>query len=208
MQYDARLSANFPFAATEKFQNALRRFDEENARDPNREMVSGIPEPRELIYAQWLTDWVLKLCPSASEELRLAARCQHLCRWMIPRDSFPMTKPGYLKWRHELKKLHAEKSGAILREVGYSDDVIERVQNLNLKKHFPADPDSRVLEDALCLVFLERQFVDLVNKSTEEKVVNALKKSWAKMSPAGQTEALKLSYAPREKALLETALNG
>jgi hypothetical protein len=127
---------------------------------------------------------------------------------MIPRDSFPMTKPGYLKWRHELKKFHAEKSGAILRQVGYSDDVIERVQNLNLKKHFPADPDSRVLEDALCLVFLERQLVDLVNKSTEEKVVNALKKSWAKMSPAGQAEALKLSYAPREKALLEKALNG
>lgn len=208
MQYDERLSANIPFTATEKFHNALRRFDEENARDPNREMVNGIPEPRELIYAQWLTDWVLKLCPSASEELRLAARCQHLCRWMIPRDSFPMTKAGYLKWRHELKKLDAEKSGAILREVGYADDVIERVQNLNLKKHFPADPDSRVLEDALCLVFLERQFVDLVNKSTEEKVVNALKKSWAKMSPAGQAEALKLSYASREKALLEKALNG
>lgn len=196
------------FNTTEKFQIALRRFDEENSHDPNREMVNGNPEPRELVYAQWLTDWVLKLCPQASEELRLAARCQHLCRWMIPRDSFPMTKPGYLKWRHELKKLHAEKSGAILREVGYSDDVIERVQNLNLKKHFPADPDSRILEDALCLVFLERQFADLVNKSTEEKVINALKKSWAKMSPAGQAEAWKLSYAPREKALLAKALNG
>jgi hypothetical protein len=208
LQYDERLSLEMPFITTEKFQTALRRFDEENSRDPNREVVNGNSEPRELVYAQWLTDWVLKLCPQASEELRLAARCQHLCRWMIPRDSFPMTKPGYLKWRHELRKLHAEKSGAILREVGYSDDVIERVQNLNLKKHFPADPDSRILEDALCLVFLERQFADLLNKSTEEKVINALKKSWAKMSPAGQAEALKLSYAPREKALLEKALNG
>ncbi|HEY9508770.1 MAG TPA: DUF4202 domain-containing protein [Verrucomicrobiae bacterium] len=197
-----------PFNTTEIFQTALRRFDEENSRDPNREMVNGNSEPRELVYAQWLTDWVLKLCPQASAELRLAARCQHLCRWMIPRDSFPMTKPGYLKWRHELKKFHAEKSGAILREVGYSDDVIERVQNLNLKKHFPTDPDSHILEDALCLVFLERQFADLMNKSTEEKVINALRKSWSKMSPAGHAEALKLSYAPREKALLEKALNG
>lgn len=117
-----------------------------------------------------------------------------------------MTKPGYLQWRHRLKQFHAEKSGAILREIGYSDEAIQRVQNLNLKKNFPADPESRILEDALCLVFLERQLADLAGKSTEEKVINALQKSWAKMSPAGQAEALKLSYAPREKALLEKAL--
>lgn len=200
------LNSNISFADTEKFQAALRRFDEENARDPNQETVNGISQPRELIYAQRLTEWVLKLCPHASEELRLAARCQHLCRWMIPRSSFPMTRPGYLKWRHELKKLHAEKSGAILRDVGYTDEIIERVQHLNLKKNFPTDPDSRILEDALCLVFLEYQFADLVNKSTEEKVINALQKSWAKMSPNGQAEALKLPCAPREKALLEKAL--
>ena len=68
------------------FDAAVRRFDEENARDPNTEIVNGVAHPRELLYAQWLTNWVLKLCPNASDELRLAARCQHLCRWMIPRD--------------------------------------------------------------------------------------------------------------------------
>src|SRR6185436_20622804 len=121
-----------PFGGQERFRAALRRFDEENARDPNRETVNGQSRPRERVYAEWLTDWVLKLRPGASEELQLAARCQHLCRWMIPRDSYPMTRPGYLKWREALKKFHAQRAGEILREVGYTDDLIERVQNLNL----------------------------------------------------------------------------
>jgi hypothetical protein len=189
-----------------RFDLAQRRFDEENARDPNSENVDGAPRPRELVYAEWLTGWVLKLCPGASEELRLAARCQHLCRWKIPRDSYPMTRPGYLKWREDLKHFHAERAGEILREAGYPDDTIARVQQLNLKKNFPNDPEGRVLEDALCLVFLEHQLADLAAKTADDKVITALQKSWKKMTPAAHVEALKLSFSPREKALIEQAL--
>jgi len=194
--------------APERFAAAIRRFDEENARDPNVEAVAGVAQPRELIYAQRLTDWVLKLCPGASEELRLAARCQHLCRWMIPRSQYPMTRAGYLKWRNDLKAFHAEKAGEILREVGYPAEVIARVQDLNLKKNFPNDPDSRVLEDALCLIFLQYQLADLAAKTDEDKMINALQKSWKKMTQVAREEALKLSFGPKEKALLERALAG
>jgi len=186
----------------EKFQSAIARFDAENSRDPNFE--NG--RPRELLYAERLTEWVLKLCPAASEPLRLAARCQHICRWESPRENYPMTRPGYLKWRADLKKFHAEKSGAILREVGYDDATIRRVQDLNLKKNFPADADCRVLEDALCLVFLEFQFAALAAKSDEEKMINAVRKSWAKMTAAARAEALKLNYGAREKNLIGQAL--
>src|SRR6266702_2263436 len=155
-----------------RFRAALRRFDEENSRDPNTERVDEAERPREIIYAQWLTDWVLKLCPEASEELRLAARCQHICRWVIPRNSYPMTRPGYLQWREGLKKFHAQRAGEILREVGYPAEIISKVQSLNLKKGFPHDAESRVLEDALCLVFLERQFGALAGKTTDEKMIN------------------------------------
>lgn len=117
-----------------------------------------------------------------------------------------MTKPGYLQWRQKLKQFHAEKSGAILREMGYPEEIVNRVQELNLKKNLSTDPETQVLEDALCLVFLERQFSDLAAKNSEEKVVNALRKSWAKMSPQGRAEALKLSYTASEKALIEKAL--
>ncbi|WP_083808716.1 DUF4202 domain-containing protein [Pedosphaera parvula] len=190
-----------------RFQAALDLFDQHNAADPNVEMVDGHPRPRELLYAERLTSWVLQLAPDASEELRLAARCQHLCRWEIPRHTFPMTKPGYLQWRAKLKSFHAEKAGEILRTVGYPADTIHRVQNLNLKKNFPNDPESRILEDALCLVFLQYQFADLASKTADDKVINALQKSWKKMTPAAQQHALQLSYTDKEKALLHSALN-
>ncbi len=200
------MSGKFQPTDEARFAAALLRFDEENSRDPNIVMVDGAPKPRESVYARWLSDWVIKLDPFASEALRLAARCQHLCRWMIPRDSYPMTRPGYLQWRGALKKFHAQKAGEILREVGYLEDTIHRVKELNLKDQFPQDPESRTLEDALCLVFLERQLGELASKTSDDKVINALQKSWKKMTPAAQAEALKLSYTPREKELLDQAL--
>src|SRR5882724_5239435 len=190
---------------TNRFEAAIRRFDSANSLDPNLEIVEGIARPRELVYAERLRHWVLKLCPDASEELRLAARCQHLCRWMVARSSYPMTRPGYLKWREDLKKFHAEKAGDILRVVGYPAETVAKVQALNLKKNFPQDPDSRVLEDALCLVFLEFQFAELAAKTTDDKMINALQKAWKKMTPAAQKLAQQLTYNFREKGLLEQA---
>jgi hypothetical protein len=199
---------NFQPRDPQKFAAALRRFDEENSRDPNFEIAGGISHPRELLYARRLTDWVLRLAPDASEVLRLAARCQHLCRWKSPRENYPMTRAGYLKWRADLKKFHAEKSGEILRECGYDEEAIRSVQELNLKKNFPADAEARTLENALCLVFLEFQFAALAAKTVEDKTINALQKSWGKMTEAARAEALKLNYGKREKALLHRALNG
>ena len=193
---------------TSRFEAACRRFDSANSLDPNLEIVEGIARPRELIYAERLTDWVLKLRPDASEELLLAARCQDICRWMVARSSYPMTRSGYLKWREDLKKFHAEKAGEILRAVGYPEETVARVQILNLKKNFPQDPDSRVLEDALCLVFLEYQFADLAAKTADDKMINALQKSWKKMTLAAREHAMKLSFGPKVKLLLERALAG
>ena len=200
------MNTSFQPADRARFETALRRFDEENSRDPNFETVDGERRPRELVYAQWLSDWVRKLSPDASEELRLAARCQHLCRWKISRDSYPMTRPGYLKWREDLKHFHAGRAAEILREAGYPEPVLARVRELNLKKNFPNDAEGRVLEDALCLVFLERQLAALAAKAADDKVITALQKSWKKMTPAAHAQALKLSYGARERELIERAL--
>ena len=191
-----------------RFTEAIRRFDEENAHDPTTELVDGVPQPRELLYARRLCDWVLKLCPQASEELRLAARCQHICRWTIPRHTYAMTRAGYLRWRAELKDFHAGKAGQILQDLGYPREVIARVQALNRKSNFPADPESRVLEDALCLMFLQYQFAELAGRTTDDKMINALRKTWKKMTPAARAQALKFPRSPREEALLEQALAG
>ncbi len=189
-----------------RFREAVRRFDDLNAADPNRELINGQPQPHELLQAQRLCQWVMTLAPDASEVLRLAARSQHLCRWEIPRASYELTRAGYHQWRTGLKKFHAEKSASVLRSVGYGEDLVAQVQALNLKNNFPTDRESRVLEDALCLVFLQFQFAELAAKTEESKVINALQKSWHKMTEAGRAEALELDYGPREKTLLSRAL--
>jgi hypothetical protein len=192
----------------ERFAAAIARFDAENARDPRKVVHEGLAQPLELVYSRWLTDWVLRLRPAASEALRLAARCQHLCRWEIPRESFPATRAGYLQWRQKLKTFHADKAAEILRDVGYDPELIEQVRALNLKQHFPEDAEARVLEDALCLLFLERQFAELAQKTTREKMLGALQKCWAKMTPAARALAQAMTYGPLEQQLLTDALAG
>jgi hypothetical protein len=189
-----------------RFDEALRRFDEENSRDPNVVTVDGVAQPYELLYSRWVTDWVRRLCQQPSEALLLAARCQHICRWTIPRKSYPMTRAGYLKWRADLKQFHAQKSAEILREVGYDEDVVARVQDLNLKKNLAHDPECQVLEDALCLVTLQHQLTDLIDKTESEKMVSILQKTWKKMSPPAREQALTLQLSECETALLQRAL--
>ncbi|MCF7764489.1 MAG: DUF4202 domain-containing protein [Verrucomicrobia bacterium] len=194
-----------PVRTDKRFEAALERFDKENAQDPNTEHVNGEAIPRELAHARRLHEWVLKLSPDASEELQLAARCQHIRRWSVPRDSYEMSRTGYLKWRAGLKEFHAEHSGKILRELGFPEDTISKVQALNRKEGFPANPETRVMEDALCLVFLQFQFAELATRTPEDKMITVLRKTWKKMSTAGRQEALALPYGDLELSLIARA---
>jgi hypothetical protein len=199
-----------PPAGSEKFgsrfSRAIARIDAENRCDPNQIVIEGNPHPQELLYAIRLTDWVTRLQPDASEQLLLAARCQHICRWTIPRSKYEMNRAGYLRWRTELKQFHASKSEEILREAGYDDDLITRVRELNLKKNLGRDPECQVLEDALCLVTLQYQLTDLIAKTEHSTMVGILQKTWKKMSPAARAAALELPYASPENELLTEAL--
>jgi len=187
---------------------AFELFDSANAEDPNTLLVSGEsqPQPKELVLAKRLTECVLSLDAEASEELLLASRCQHICRWQVPRNTEPMGREGYLKWRSGLKAFHAKKSAEILRVVGYSDSVIERVKSLNLKQNLKTDPECQLLEDALCLVFLRYQFDALIENTDREKMVRIVKKTWAKMSEAGHEAAHKISYSEEAKLIVSEAL--
>ena len=188
-----------PNPPSSRFCAALERFDAANAQDPR-----GV----ELPYSQRLSAWIERLAPNASEELRLAARAQHICRWMIPRESYPPGRIGYLKWREDLKQFHARKTGEILHELGYEEASITRVQDLIRKRNFPRDPEGRVLEDALCLVFLETQFAETKAKTGDEKMLGILQKTWRKMTPQAHEIALTLPMSTGQRALVEKALAG
>lgn len=191
----------------ERFEEAVRRIDEANAVDPNVEIVDGQPEPKELVYGRRMSAWLDGLYPDASEALRLAARAQHIMRWSIPRSSFPMDRRGYLRWRTDLKSFHAETARAILADLGYEEADIAAVQSLLRKEGLRENPETQALEDTACLVFLENHFADFAAQHDDEKVIDIVRKTWAKMSPLAHDAALKLDFPESAKSLILRALS-
>ncbi|MCM5663691.1 DUF4202 domain-containing protein [Galbibacter mesophilus] len=191
---------------TPNFNKAIEKIDRLNAQDPNTENYQGKEHPKELLYSQRMTETLLSFEPEASEELQIAARAQHIARWKIDRDSYPMDRVGYLKWREELKKMHAQLTSEILTEVGYDTDFIERVSFLIRKKMLKKDEDSQTLEDVVCLVFLQYYFEDFAAKHPDEKIVDILQKTWGKMSEKGHQAALKLPLDQKSLTLIQKAL--
>lgn len=186
---------------------AFRRFDEANAEDPNVEMVDGRSRPKELVYGQRMSARLDAFAPDAPEAVKLAARAQHIRRWEVPRSSYPGGRAGYLKWRTDLYKRHGEIAGAIMREVGYGDDTIERVQTLLRKRGLKTDPDVQLLEDVICLVFLEHYFHDFAKKHEESKLIPIIQKTWKKMTEQAHAVALALDYAPEDLEMIHKALD-
>ena len=189
-----------------RLDEALRRFDEANAEDPNTEMVNGQPLPKELVYGQRMSVRLAGFAPDAPETVKLAARAQHIRRWEVPRDSYPEGRAGYLKWRTDLHKRHAEIAGEIMGEVGYDAGPIDRVQTLLRKRGLKTDPDVQLMEDVICLVFLEHYFHDFAQKHDEEKLIPIVQKTWKKMSDRAHEAALQLDYAPEDLAVIQKAL--
>ena len=188
-----------------RFRTAIRKIDEANKGDPNIELYLGKEYPKELLYSIRMSEWLDNIRPDASEALKLAARAQHICRWEIPRSDYPMDRVGYLKWRTGLYGFHARRAAAILREVGYEDGVIGRVEVLLQKKNIKTDPEMQTLEDVICLVFLENYFTSFSEKHDKDKIIGIIRKTWKKMSPEGHSAALKIPMSPPAKALVEKA---
>jgi hypothetical protein len=194
----------------ERFSAAIALFDEANAKDPNSEVVDGGAQPKELVYGRRMSACLDKFLPDASEALRLAVRCQHIRRWEIPRDTYPRDRTGYLRWRTQLRKFHAEAAGEILRSVGYDEPLIGEVQSVLRKENLKTNAETQALEDVICLVFLEFYFDAFAAEHSHEpdKVVDIVRKTWGKMSDAGHEAALQLPFSDSAKALIGQALGG
>ena len=193
-------------------ERAIARFDAANAKDPNGEAVDGRLRPKELVYAERMTAMLARFAPDASEVLRLAARCQHIERWKIPRSDFAPDRIGYLQWRKRLNKFHAQVAGDILREVGYDEVTIERVGALLKKEALKSDADAQALEDVVALVFLESYLAGFVAAHAEyepAKFADILAKTAKKMSPRGRAAALALiALPPTVASAVRRAMDG
>ena len=184
----------------------LATIDAANARDPNRIETGGRREPAELVYGQRMSLTLARMAPDASAHLQIAARGQHIDRWTSPRKSYPDGRIGYLKWRKDLKDFHAGRLGEIMAAAGYGTDDIARVGSLVRKERLKLDVEAQVLEDIVCVVFLEHYIDGFMAKTDREKLADILAKTWAKMSPLGHEHALRLALAPDIPRLLEQGL--
>jgi len=195
----------------ERFDQAIERFDAANAEDPSREEVDGRERPKALLYAERLTAMLARIAPDASEALRLAARCQHLQRWKIPRAEYPMTQAGYFQWRAQLRDFHVDLASAILTDAGYDDGTIARVNSLTRKEALKTDAEAQALEDAVALVFLESYLADFVAEHRdydEAKLAGILTKTAKKMSAQGREAAVASIALPAALApVVRSAMN-
>lgn len=189
----------------DRFADAIERIDAANGADPESEEVDGRPVPKSLLYGRRMSDCLEDLAPDASEALRLAVRCQHIQRWKIPRGDFPVGRLGYRQWRTELAWYHAQTASSILRDVGYDDALVDRVQSLVRKERFKIDSEAQTLEDVACLVFLRYYLPAFAEKHSEEKLVEILARTWKKMSDGGRAAAQDIELSPALKSLLDRA---
>lgn len=172
-----------------RFNQALALFDAANAEDPNRD--EG--QPKELLYGQRMSDMIGRYAPDASEAAQLAVRAQHIRRWTVPRNTYPMTKEGYHAWRTGLYTFHADTAGELMRQAGYDDAMIGQVKKAVGKRGIKVNPDSQMLEDIANLVFIEHYLLAFAQSKpeySEEKWLEIIRRTWGKMSKNAQAYAL------------------
>lgn len=178
---------------SQKFQRAIDLFDAANAADPNQEMLDGKAIPKELLYAQRMSKMLERFAPDAVDAMKLAVRGQHLERWKIPRSNFPMDRTGYLMWRTSLYKYHAETAGRLMKEAGYDDATIARVQSAIGKRGIKVNPETQMLEDMAGLVFIEHYMLGFAGQHPEydeAKWIGIIRKTWKKLSAQAREFAL------------------
>lgn len=187
------------------FDDAIVKFDAYNSNDPHHEQFDGKTYPKELLYARRMSERLDVTAPKSPEYLKLAARCQHIGRWEIPRESYPMDRKGYLQWRSTLKTHHATIAGEILADCGYGEEIIDKVKFLLLKKELNRNADTQLLEDVICLVFIEFYLDDFAAKHDDSKVIDILQKTMKKMSSKAISEAGAIAVSEKTAGLIQKA---
>jgi len=194
------------FTDNPRLHAVLAAIDLVNSADPRIDLVHETEVPRELLYGRRMSERLAQFTQEASEPLQIAVRAQHVRRWVVPRDKFPMTREGYRAWRMSLAQYHAQVAAELMAEHGYDSELVARVGSLIRKENLKRDSEAQALEDVACLVFLEYYLEEFMAEHPAAKVVEVIRKTWGKMSPLGQAAAMKLGLSPEAEALVKKAL--
>ena len=161
---------------------AFDLIDAANRADPGMEER----QPAALLYGQLMSAELDRLFPHANDVLRIAARGQHVERWLLPRADYAQGREGYLEWRREQARRHAGRVAGILAEAGYDREAQDRVGVLLRKEGLKRDADVQALEDVICFVFLRWYFQPFAGKHAPDALLKIVEKTARKMSDAGR----------------------
>ena len=189
-----------------RLNSVLSAIDTINQQDPHQIEENGQLQAKELVYGHQMSNCLNQYWPDASELLQIAVRAQHIKRWHLKRHDFDTGKAGYLKWRKELGKFHAELTAALMQENGYSPEEASQTAAIIRKEKFKSNADSQTMEDVACLVFLQYYFDEFSGKYSEEKIIDIVQKTWKKMSGQGHKIALSLKLPGHLAELVKKAL--
>lgn len=196
---------------TTQLNAVLSAIDSINKTDPNITIMNGSSLPKELVYGQYMSECLNQYWPNSSENLQIAVRAQHVKRWHLKRTEFAEGKQGYLTWRKELGKFHAQTAKNIMLENQYSEEDAEKTACIIRKEKLKSNTESQTLEDVACLVFLQYYFDEFAAKYTEKnneaKIIRIVQLTWRKMSDKGHEIALSLTLPDHLADLVKKALS-
>ena len=196
-------------AETQRLRKAFAAIDAANSADPKSVDVDGVVQPANLIYGMRMSAELETFAPDASEPLWIAARGQHIERWIIPRAQYPMDRPGYHRWRIALRDHHAARLSAILTDLSYDPATIARVASIVRKERLKDDDEVQTLEDVICIVFVKYELAAFAGKYADDdpRLADILAKTWRKMSERGHQAVLSIPPAPSVVLLLNKGLD-
>jgi hypothetical protein len=192
-----------------RFDATVVDIDAANTSDPRQDIVAGSSRPREVVYSERMSECLMRLYPAASEALQIAARAQHICRWQIPRDEYPLGRAGYNSWRSACRLHHAMLTSAIMRRHGHGEGEIAQVVKFIKKEELKRDPESQALENVVAVVFVQYyldEFVTDHKDYDDTKLADILRKTLRKMDSTGHAAVLALPLPEQTRHLIGMAL--
>ncbi|MFV0515374.1 MAG: DUF4202 domain-containing protein [Jhaorihella sp.] len=179
-----------------KLQQVLDAIDVANARDPRQDEN----QPEALLYGHRMSAELARLYPDASELLQIAARGQHVERWVLARSDYAEGKAGYLKWRRDLGTHHANRVGAMMTAAGYGMEAVLQVGRMLRKEGVKRDPEVQAVEDVASFVFVKYYFAGFAAKHAPDKILGIVEKTARKMSPMARARVLEEFDLPEDLA--------
>ncbi len=187
----------------EQYRTATEKIDAAHSSDEMMELEDGNLFPVELLYSKRMLSVLELVSPDSSFEIKIAAQCQHLKRWSVSRSLYPYDRRGYHQWRQVVMDFQLQETKKILLAANIGESDIHHILFI-LKEHGnKLNPESQVIMDTACLVFVKWYMEPFAGKHQNEKVIDILRKTMRKMSSKGVNLISKLELPVSAKNILE-----